>query len=55
MLPDTMIDGTAEVNPDKNRPTMAPATHGVTPTMLHDIQYIIDAEMYTDLRPNASE
>jgi hypothetical protein len=55
MLPETMTDGTADVNPDKNRPTKAPATDGVTPTMIHDIQYTRDADMYTDLRPNASE
>jgi hypothetical protein len=55
ILPDTIIDGTADVNPDKNLPTMAPVTDGVTPTMIHDIQYIRDADMYTDLRPNASE
>ena len=55
MLPDTIIDGTAETNPDINLPTTAPATFGITPTIMQDRQYIRDADMYTDFRPKASE
>jgi hypothetical protein len=55
MLPDTIIDGTAETDPDINLPTTAPATFGVTPTIMQDRQYIRDADMYTDLHPKTSE
>jgi hypothetical protein len=55
ILPETMIEGTADVKPEMKRPTTAPATDGVNPTIIHDMQYISDAEMYTDLRPKASE
>lgn len=45
ILPDTMMEGTADMNPATNRPVTAPATVGVTPVMTHDIQYIKDEEI----------
>ena len=38
ILPETMIEGTADVNPEMKRPTTAPATDGVNPTTKHDTQ-----------------
>lgn len=45
MLPDTTMDGTADMNPATRRPTAAPATDGVTPTTTQAMQYIKDDEM----------
>jgi hypothetical protein len=38
ILPETMIEGTADVKPEMKRPTTAPATDGVNPTIIHDMQ-----------------
>jgi hypothetical protein len=55
ILPETITEGTADIKPDRNLPTTAPATDGVTPTMMHDMQYKRAEKIYTDFRPNASE
>jgi hypothetical protein len=55
ILPDTITEGTADIKPDRNLPTTAPAADGVTPTMMHDMQYERAEKIYTDFRPNASE
>jgi len=39
MLPETIIEGTADMKPEMNRPMTAPATDGVIPTMTQEIQY----------------
>ena len=50
-----MIDGAADTNPEINRPPMAPATEGTSPTTIHEMQYTKDAKIYTDFLPKASE
>ncbi len=45
MLPDTIIDGTADMKPEINLPTKAPAIDGTQPTKIHEMQYINDVEM----------
>jgi hypothetical protein len=48
-------DGTAEANPDMNRPMNTPATDGTTPVRRHPILKAVQEYRYGFLRPNDSE
>jgi hypothetical protein len=45
ILPDTIIEGTADMKPEMNRPITAEETDLGTPTMMHEMQYRSEADM----------
>jgi hypothetical protein len=45
ILPETIIDSTADANPATKRPVIAPAIDGVIPEIRQAMLYINDAKM----------
>jgi hypothetical protein len=55
ILPAMTTDGTAEANPEMNRPMITPATDGTTPVRRQPILKAAQEYRYGFRRPNASE